>query len=111
MKKLTLIFYFILSTSRLFSQELEEKEVLEYSNLYINNSLSLYAGKVNMEYFDNSDAYCVGFLLQDEEASNVKLAFGYTQPASNFDIFSEKYAEQINLQKDDGILFYINYNF
>lgn len=108
LKYLVIIFLFPLIV---WAESSEDKEVLAYSDMYINNTLSLYAGKINMDYFNDSDAYSIGLLLQEDKTSDIKFGLGYTQPASNFDFLSEAYIDKLYVKEDDGVLFFMNYNF
>jgi len=111
MKILSIVLTFLLLPLTVSAKSMKDKEVLEYSDLHINKELSLYAGKINMDYFDDSDAYSVGFILQEETKSDMQFALGYTQPASNFNLLSELGKETLNIKKEDGVLFFMNYNF
>jgi len=111
MKNLTLVITLLLFPLAIWAESPDEREVLEYSDLHINNTLSLYAGKINMDYFDDSDAYSVGVLLKEDTDSNMQFALGYAQPVSNFDFFSEANIDKLHVKKDEGILFFVNCNF
>jgi len=111
MKTLSILLIFLLLPLSVSATSAEDEEVLEYTDLHINKALSLYAGKINMDYFDDSDAYSIGLILQEDLSSGVQFALGYTQPASNFNFLSEVDTEKLNIKNDDGVLFFMSYNF
>jgi len=109
MKKL-LIVLITLSCS-LFASQADHEEVLSYSDFNVNDSVSLYAGKINMDYFLEDEAYSIGFLLHDNSSSHVAYGCGYIQPSSKFMGFTQDEASKIEKVDEDGVLFFINYNF
>jgi len=110
MKKLTILLM-ILCFNVQASDE-KQTDVFSYSDFNVNHSLSLYAGKINMDYFLEDEAYSVGLLLHNESHANLDFGCGYIQPSSKFSQFTQVESELISkTADDDGILFFMNYNF
>jgi len=89
----------------------EEKDVFDYSGLCLNNTLSLYAAKVNMNYFEDDAAYSIGLLLHDSKKSHTHFGLGYLHPIYLSDDFSRLQLQDNESEKEDGILFFMNHSF
>lgn len=109
-KKIILAF---LSSLSLFAAEAElnKKELFGYSNLRINSSMSVYAGKVYMQQFHENQSYSTGFLLHDDKNASTEFGFGYTQPSKQIDAIWNSTIPKNEAEKEEGILFFMNYNF
>jgi len=110
MKNLLLLLILSLTLSA-ENKTYEIEDVLQYSDIKIKDSLSLYAGKINMDFFDESKAYSIGLIFDENEAHNMHYGLGYIQPSSKFNIFTDEYAQGIDQEKEDGVVFFMNYNF
>lgn len=102
---------FILISSSLIASEKEHDEIISYSDFNVNESLSLYAGQTHMDYFLDDEAYSVGLIMQEDTHSDFEFGFGYIQPSSKFTQLSSTEIDPIKAADEDGVLFFINYNF
>ena len=101
----------MLFSSSLIASTNDDTEVLSYSDFNVNETLSLYAGKINMDYFLEDEAYSVGLLLHEKSQANLELGLGYIQPSSKFVNLSENELDKVKAVDEDGVLFFINYSF
>ncbi|MBE0499544.1 MAG: hypothetical protein IBX43_09960 [Campylobacterales bacterium] len=109
-KKISLV---LLSSLSLYAAEAElnKKELFDYANLRINSSMSFYAGKIYMQQFNENQSYSTGFLLHDEKNASAEFGFGYMQPSTQIDAIWNSAIPKNEAQKEEGILFFMNYNF
>ena len=91
--------------------ELNKKELFDYANLRINSSMSFYAGKVYMQQFNESQSYSTGFLLHDDKSAGTEFGFGYMQPSRQIEAIWNSTIPKNEEEKDEGIIFFMNYSF
>jgi len=91
-------------------KRVDTKELLDYSSLQINNSVSVYAAKTNMQNFEDDNAYSIGLMHQSKD-SNTEIAVGYMQPVDQVATLLDPTAFKTVSQQDDGVLFFMNYHF
>jgi hypothetical protein len=106
------IFLLCLLPLFLFASEkkVDTKELFEYSSIQINNSVSVYAAKTNMQNFEVDNAYSIGLMHQSKD-SNTEVGVGYMKPVDQIDILLDPTAFKTLSQQDDGVLFFMNYHF
>ena len=109
-KKLIILYVLIISLHGSETKE-HKQELLDYSHIYVNDSLSFYAAKVNIQNFQDDQAYSVGLLLQKDDGTNTDYGIGYMQPCEQIDSLLGAPAPGYEDRKDDGILFFMNYHF
>ncbi len=91
--------------------ELKKKELFDYSDLRINSSMSFYAGKIYMQQFNENQSYSTGVLLHDDKNASTEFGFGYMQPSTQIDAIWNSTIQKNEAAKEEGILFFMNYNF
>jgi hypothetical protein len=91
-------------------KKVDTKELFDYSSLPIKNSVCIYAAKVNMQNFEDDNAYSIGFLHQSRD-SNTEMGVGYMQPVDQVNALLDPAAFKTLSQQDDGVLFFMNYHF
>lgn len=89
----------------------ERKELLDYSDIYINNKIGFYAARVYMQHFDTEQAYSIGMLLHKEKNASTEFGFGYMQPSAQIDSMLNSSFLSSNGTKEEGMLFFMHYHF
>lgn len=88
----------------------DTKELFDYSTLHVNNSLSVYAAKVNMQNFEEEHAYSIGLLHQSTDL-NTEIGIGYMQPVDQVNALLDPTVFRKLYLQDDGVLFFMHYHF
>jgi len=106
------IFLLCLLPLFLFASEkkVDTKELFEYSSIQINNSVSVYAAKTNMQNFEVDNAYSIGLMHQSKD-SNTDVGIGYMQPVDQITALLDPTAFKTFSQQEEGMLFFMNYHF
>lgn len=89
----------------------KQKELFEYSNISINNTLSFYAAKVYMKNFEENHGYSIGLLSHEDESTGTGFGVGYMKSSSEVYSLLDKSPQDLNSNSDDGVLFFMNYKF
>ena len=109
MKKMMLLFLFVLSV---YANEAEQKDLLEYSNVNVHDYFSFYAARMNMQCFQSQYGYSIGLIFHDEKQAYIDFALGYMQPSERVEHFLYTEIPSWNTpEKDEGLLFFLNYRF
>jgi len=107
-KKIILI---CLLSASLYASDEEVGDLFDYSCIGVNDSVSVYAGRVYMQNFKNEYAYSVGLLLHDDKRSKTDYGVGYMQPSDEIDSLLISSPDAIDPKKEEGMLFFMNYHF
>lgn len=85
--------------------------LFEYSDVNVNEGVSLYAGKTYMGYFEDSQGYSVGVLLHEDRKADTEFGVGYIQPCAQIDALWNTTLPQLDTKKEEGVLFFMSYFF
>jgi hypothetical protein len=91
-------------------KKVNTKELFEYSSLQINDIVSVYAAKTNMQNFEDDKAYSIGLMHQSKD-TNTDVGIGYMQPVDQIATLLDPTAFKTLSQQEDGMLFFMNYHF
>jgi len=107
-----MIFLALFSLSLFASDKVVEPDVLfEYSNVKVNENISLYAGKTYTQQFEKDEGYSIGVLLRKNKEASAEFGVGYIQPCAQVDALWNLSASKLDTQKKEGMLLFMSYFF
>ncbi len=107
------IIFLLLFSLSLFAldNQIESDKLFKYSDLKVNESVSLYAGKTYTQQFEKDEGYSVGVLLRRDKKSDTEFGLGYIQPCAQIDSLWNASAPRLDAEKEDGMLLFMSYFF
>ena len=109
-KKIVLLFLLSLSLYA-NGDDVETKELLEYTHVHVNGGMSFYAAEVYMKNFEDDRSYSVGLLLRNEKNTDTEFGIGYMKSGSNINSLLSELPQNLDINKDGGMLMFLNYKF
>ena len=107
------LFFITLFSLSLFANEntvAETEELLKYSSLNINDTISVYAAEIYMNQEEDENSYSVGLLLNAETKGDAEFGVGYVKATEDTTSLTH-IVRPIDKEADDGVLFFMNYKF
>ncbi len=105
--------FLLLFSLPLFALEGSAKSdvLVEYSDMKVNETVSLYAGKAYTQHFEKDEGYSVGVLLKKDKRSDTEFGVGYIQPCAQIDSIWNTSVPKLDTKKEEGMLLFMSYFF